>query len=174
MAEPIDGGELIDPLGGAGDLRAGVLRLAGPGAFEQDPLRVLRLVRVAVELTLEPDRQTAAGAARSAGALAGVSAERIFGELRRIVAAPDAHRGLDMLSELGAGAVVLPELEALRGVQQNRYHHLDVHGHTLAVLDRTIELADCSGPVRRSSSGAPSASTAARFGTSWPSRSRTR
>ncbi len=146
MAEPIDGGELIDPLGGAGDLRAGILRLAAPGAFEQDPLRVLRLVRVAVELTLEPDPQTAAGAARSAGALAGVSAERIFGELRRIIAAPAAHRGLDMLSELGAGAVVLPELEALRGVQQNRYHHLDVHGHTLAVLDRTIELADCSGP----------------------------
>src|ERR1035441_7502963 len=45
-----------------------------------------------------------------------------------------------MISELGAGRVVLPELEALRGVRQNRFHHLDVYGHTLEVLDRTIEL----------------------------------
>jgi len=146
MAEPIGGGGLIDPLGGAGDLRAGRLRMASTEAFEDDPLRVLRLARAAVELTLEPDAETAARAAQSASALRDVSAERVFGELRRIIAAPAAHRGLDMLSELTAAAVVLPELEALRGVEQNRYHHLDVHGHTLAVLDRTIELADCSGP----------------------------
>ena len=131
-----------------GDLRAGRLRIAAPAAFERGPLRVLRLVRVAVELALEPDAETARRAADSAGALRDVSAERIFAELRRIVAAPQAHRGLDMLSGLGGGAVVLPELEALRGVQQNRYHHLDVHGHTLAVLDRTIELARLLRAVR--------------------------
>ena len=146
MAEPVAGGELIDPLGGAVDLREGRLRVAAPSAFEQDPLRVLRLVRVAVELTLEPEPGTASLAAAGAAGLRGVSAERVFAELRRIVAAPEARRGLDMLSLLGAGAVVLPELEALRGVEQNRYHHLDVHGHTLAVLDRTIDLSGCSGP----------------------------
>ena len=51
-----------------------------------------------------------------------------------------------MISELGAGRVVLPELEALRGVEQNRFHHLDVLGHTLEVLERTIELAGPTGP----------------------------
>ncbi|HEY1450688.1 MAG TPA: HD domain-containing protein, partial [Solirubrobacteraceae bacterium] len=64
----------------------------------------------------------------------------VFVELRRIIAAEQALRGLHMLSELGAMAVVLPELEALRGVEQNRFHHADVHGHTLEVLERTIEL----------------------------------
>jgi putative nucleotidyltransferase with HDIG domain len=44
------------------------------------------------------------------------------------------------MESLGATSVVLPELEALRGVEQNRFHHRDVHGHTLEVLDRTIEL----------------------------------
>jgi putative nucleotidyltransferase with HDIG domain len=146
IAEPIAGGQIIDPLGGSGDLRAGTLRLAGPAAFEHDPLRVLRLVRVAVELGLAPEEQTAARAAENARFLRAVSAERVFGELRRILASDGARRGLELMSSLGATAVVLPELEALRGVEQNRFHDLDVHDHTLAVLDRTTELQSCGGP----------------------------
>jgi putative nucleotidyltransferase with HDIG domain len=69
-----------------------------------------------------------------------VSGERIFLELRRIVAAPRAQRGLELMHELGATAIVLPELEALRGVEQNRFHHRDVHGHTIEVLGSTIDL----------------------------------
>ena len=44
------------------------------------------------------------------------------------------------MDELGLTEHVLPELHALHGVEQNRYHHLDVHGHTLEVLDEAIEL----------------------------------
>jgi putative nucleotidyltransferase with HDIG domain len=146
IAEPLAGGEVLDPLGGAPDVRARVLRAAGPRAFERDPLRVLRMVRMSVELGFEPDTQTAALASASAGALQQVSAERVFAELRRIIACERARRGLEMISELGAGRVVLPELEALRGVRQNRFHHLDVLGHTLEVLERTIELAGPTGP----------------------------
>jgi poly(A) polymerase len=140
IAEPIAGGAPIDPLGGIADLDARRLRLAGAGAFVGDPLRVLRLVRVAVELDMQPDADALARARDSVVALAGVSAERVFIELRRIIAAPAARRGLEMLSDLGASAVVLPELEALRGIEQSRFHHRDVYGHTLEVLDRAIEL----------------------------------
>ncbi|HYB22655.1 MAG TPA: HD domain-containing protein [Solirubrobacteraceae bacterium] len=140
IAEPIAGGGPIDPLGGLADLRAGRLRMAGPGAFAADPLRVLRLVRLALELELEPDAETMQSARTSAEDLRGVSAERVFAELRRIIAATHVRRGLGMLDALRATAVVLPELEALRGVQQSRFHHLDVYGHTLEVLDRTVEL----------------------------------
>jgi poly(A) polymerase len=140
IAEPIEGGAPIDPLDGAGDLRAGRLRMAGPHAFLADPLRVLRLVRLAVELELEPDAETLRSAAAHAAGLGSVSAERVFVELRRIVAARDVRRGLELMDELGVTAVVLPELEALRGVQQSRFHHLDVYGHTLEVLDRVVEL----------------------------------
>jgi poly(A) polymerase len=140
IAEPVAGGAPIDPLGGLADLKAGRLRMAGSGAFAEDPLRVLRLVRVAVELELVAEPETLRCARAQVAALNGVSSERVFAELRRIIAAHRARAGIELMHELGASAVVLPELEALRGVEQNRFHHLDVHGHTLEVLDRTIEL----------------------------------
>jgi putative nucleotidyltransferase with HDIG domain len=140
IAEPLEGGEPIDPLGGIGDLRRRTLRMTGAGAFAADPLRVLRLVRVAVELGLEPEPATLASARGRASGLAGVSAERVFAELCRIVAAQEPRRGIEMLSDVGATAIVLPELERMRGVEQNRFHHLDVHDHTLEVLDRVVEI----------------------------------
>ena len=146
IAQPIEGGEPIDPLGGAADLRSRTLRMAGPGAFELDPLRVLRMVRMAIELGLEPEEQTRSRAKAQASRLSSVSGERIFMELRRIIAAPAARRGVEMVGEIGAGAAVLPELEALRGVEQSRFHHSDVYGHTLEVLDRTIDLSAPGGP----------------------------
>jgi len=142
IAEPLAGGERIDPLGGLEDLRKGRLRMAGPDAFAADPLRVLRLVRVAIELALEPDARTLASARAAAAGLPEVAGERVFMELRRIVASPQAHRGVEMLAEVGAGVVVLPELEALRGVEQNRFHHADVYDHTLETLDWVIALGD--------------------------------
>jgi poly(A) polymerase len=140
IAEPLDGGEPLDPLGGLADLHAGRLRMAGPGAFEEDPLRVLRLVRVAVELELEPEPDAITAARAQALGLEQVSPERVFLELRRIVASAQALRGLELMSELGATRVVFPELEALRGVEQSGFHHRDVYGHTLEVFEHTIEL----------------------------------
>jgi poly(A) polymerase len=140
VAEPLSGGTPLDPLNGLADLRAGRLRLAGPTAFKDDPLRVLRLVRVAVELNLEAEQQVIGAAREQVGRLAEVSAERVFLELQRIVASPLALRGLELMGGLGATGVVLPELEAMRDVQQSRFHHLDVYGHTLEVLEHTIAL----------------------------------
>ena len=140
IAEPIEGGAPIDPLGGLEDLTARRLRMAGPRRFADDPLRVLRLVRMAVELDLEPEPQTSGAARAQAGGLRGVSAERVFIELRRILAAPRARRGTRADGRAGGDGGRAAELEALRGVEQSRFHHLDVYGHTLEALDRTIEL----------------------------------
>ena len=140
IAEPLAGGEPIDPLGGIEDLRAGRLRAASPGAFLEDPLRVMRLARVAVELELEPDPETLTLARVAAPGLQGVSAERVFVELRRILSSVRARHGVELLADIGAAGAVLPELERLRGVQQNRYHHADVYVHTLEVLERTVAL----------------------------------
>jgi len=141
IAEPLAGGEPIDPLGGLADLRDGCLRRAGEGAFAEDPLRVLRLVRVAVELDLSADAATLAAARAQASRLAEVSPERVFAELRRILAASAAVRGLELMREIGAVEAVLPELDAMRGVGQSRYHHRDVYGHTLEVLDQAVALS---------------------------------
>ena len=147
IAEPIEGGGTIDPLGGLEDLSARRLRMAGPEAFADDPLRVLRLVRIAVEMDLEPEEQTSAAARAHSGELGRVSAERVFMELRRILSSTSARHGLELLDGLGAMAVVLPELATLQGIEQSRFHHLDVYGHTLAVLDRTIELESDPGSI---------------------------
>jgi poly(A) polymerase len=140
IAQPLAGGAPVDPLGGIEDLRARRLRMSRAAAFAEDPLRVLRLVRLALELDLRADTDTLRAANANAAALGSVSAERVFAELRRIVASEHVRHGLEMMSSLGAAAAVLPELEALRGVEQNRFHHLDVYGHTLEVLDRMVEL----------------------------------
>ncbi len=141
VAERLDSGERVDPLGGLEDLRRGRLRVAGEGSLAADPLRVLRLVRVALELGLEPDEQTLERARAAAPALRSVSAERVFAELRRIIANPRPRVGIELMSAIGAGAAVLPELEALRGVGQTRFHHADVFEHTLEALDWTVALS---------------------------------
>ncbi len=145
--------ELIDPLGGLEDLARRRLREAGPRAFAEDPLRVLRLVRLAVELDLEADHDTRARAQTHAAALGKVAPERIFMELCRIIDAPGAVAGLELMGEVGATAVVLPELEALRGVTQSRYHHLDVYGHTLEVLEQVVALREDPVAVLGSTEG---------------------
>ncbi len=142
IAEPLAGGPPIDPLGGLDDLAARRLRVVARRAFVDDPLRVLRLARVSVELGLVAEPDTLALARAHAIELVDVSPERVFVELRRIVAAREALRGLELMHELGATAVVLPELEALRGVEQSRFHHADVHDHTLEVLARAIALGE--------------------------------
>lgn len=145
IAEPLAGGRPIDPLGGLEDLRTRKLRMASQRAFADDPLRVLRLVRLALELELRVEPATRRAAAAGAPGLRETAAERIFAELRRILAASDVRRGLGLLEDLGASAIVLPELDALRAIEQNRYHHLDVHDHTLEVLERTAELSSADG-----------------------------
>jgi poly(A) polymerase len=140
IAEPLAGGDLVDPYGGRADLEAGRLRMVAPGAFAADPLRTLRLPRIAAELGLEVDVETGEVARSVAPALAGVAAERIFAELKRIVAGDGALRGLELMLSLGVTQEVLPEVAALRGVEQSPYHHLDVYDHTIAALGETIAL----------------------------------
>jgi poly(A) polymerase len=140
IAEPLRGGELVDPFGGVADLQARRLRVVSAHALSDDALRVVRLARLACELGFEPESQTIAAARASAGALQAIPGERVFAELKRIVISDRAIAGVELLGSIGASAVVLPELAALRDVQQSPYHHLDVLGHTLAVLEETIAL----------------------------------
>lgn len=147
MAEAVGGGELVDPHGGASDLSARRLRMVGPGAFEADPLRVMRAVRLAAELGFAVDPATLSAAREQAARLPEVAAERIWAELRRIVAAEDPVGALELMEAAGATAAVLPELLAMRGVEQNRFHHRDVHDHTLEALGAVVALERDPSPL---------------------------
>ncbi len=134
------GAEPIDPHGGVADLDARLLRAVSDRSFEADPLRILRAARLGAELGFELDRRTAELARASAGQAGRPAGERQFAELRLLVAGPEPLRGLRLLDQLSATAAVLPELERLRGVEQNPNHHLDVYGHTLEVLANLLEV----------------------------------
>jgi tRNA nucleotidyltransferase/poly(A) polymerase len=140
MAEPLAGGAVLDPHGGQADLAARIVRMVSPGALAEDPLRTLRAVRLVCELDLTLDPATGAAVALHAPAIDQVAPERVFAELKRIVTADRAPEGLALMDEYGLLASVLPELLALKGVEQNVFHHLDVYDHTLAVLDAVAAL----------------------------------
>jgi putative nucleotidyltransferase with HDIG domain len=149
MARSRDGGELIDPLGGRADLEARTLRVLGPAAYENDPLRPLRLARFAAELGFTPDRDTERLTAEAAPRVSEASGERVFAELRRLLVAPAVVEGLALADRLGLVRAVLPELADLHDVEQSHYHHLDVYGHTLEVLERLIEQeGEATGELR--------------------------
>lgn len=136
MALPLAGGDLLDPHGGRSDLQARRLRMVAPAALADDPLRTLRAIRLAIELELTIEPATAAAIGQAAPGLERVAAERIFGELKHIIRSPAVRIGLGLMDAHGITAAVLPELAALHGVEQNVFHHLDVHDHTLEVLDQ--------------------------------------
>ncbi|HEX5261324.1 MAG TPA: HD domain-containing protein [Gaiellales bacterium] len=142
IAMPLDGGDAIDPYGGRDDLRAERIRLVSSQVFDDDPLRLLRLGRIAHELGFVIDGP-ARGRARERAALADrPSGERIFMEMRRILLLDDPADGIRILDDLDVLEVVLPELAPTRGVEQSGHHHLDVFEHTLQVLDTVADIAD--------------------------------
>ena len=135
--EDLDG-EPIDPTGGVADAESGVLRVASERAFADDPLRLIRAARIAGALGFEIEPATAERARAEAARAQEPAGERRLAELRLLIASEEPLRSLELLDQLGATVGVLPELEALRGVEQNPNHHLDVHGHTVEVLRQLL------------------------------------
>jgi poly(A) polymerase len=147
MAARLPGYQLVDPFGGLADLRARVLRTPGPPetSFTDDPLRILRAARFAAQLgfTVAPDVRNAM--TELAGLLAPpkVSAERIQGELTKLICSPLAHgpaAGIALLTETGVADQILPEIPALRLEADEHFRHKDVYQHTLTVLTQAIEM----------------------------------
>lgn len=112
MAVPLgaEAGELLDPTGGQADLAARVLRFASPEAFQQDPLRVMRAIRMRASLgcTLAPETEDSARA--WASALRDVAPERLRDEFYQILMQPSASEALAYARSLGVLSILLPAL----------------------------------------------------------------
>src|SRR5262245_21538054 len=150
MALPAAGGDLVDPHGGLADLDRGVLRLVRASALRDDPVRLVRLARLALQLGFTIEPATRARARAEAAGLVRPAPERVMDEIVRIARHPEAWRGLELLDDLAVLGVIWPELEAGRGLEQTPYHHLDVLGHTLEVVRRACEITADPEPVFRS------------------------
>lgn len=125
---------LLDPLHGLGDLDARLLRVTDPRALDRDSLRLLRAPRLAAELGFELESTTADAIRQRASLASQPAGERQRVELLRLLAADRGGRDLAGLGDLGLLAVLLPELEAARGVPQSPPHDRDVFEHSLSAM----------------------------------------
>lgn len=125
---------LFDPFGGRTDLDIRLLRVVTEGAFRDDPIRMLRGVRLSAELSFRIDAATLSLMRAEAPLLVSTSAERVRDELWRIMGASGAWRHVRLLAATGLLQVVLPEFAALIGVGQSPPHYQDVFDHTRSVV----------------------------------------
>jgi poly(A) polymerase len=132
-------GEVTDYVGGRRDLDEHLIRAIGDPErrFDEDHLRMLRAVRFAARFGFEIEPETFTAIRKLHGLICRVSAERIRDELVRILTEGGARRGFELLDESGLLKDILPEVAAMKGVEQPPEFHPegDVWTHTLLMLD---------------------------------------
>ena len=153
VAVPLAGGDPVDPHRGARDAADGVLRMVRPDAYRADPVRLLRLVRLEHETGMRAADATRDAARTDAPLLASATPERVMEELRRILRLDGAAATIVALDALGLLGALVPELEEGRGLEQNPYHHKDVLGHVLEVVEHAEAVARDPEPIFRSRAG---------------------
>jgi len=120
-----------DPLGGAEDLHKGLLRSASHRSFDNDPLRMLRAVRIAKARSLAIDRRTREEIKRRNDRLLSAAAERIRSELFKTLSFRGADDSLRLLDELGLLATLLPETQELKNQTSKEPRGLSLWDHSL-------------------------------------------
>lgn len=132
--------EVIDYVGGRKDLEAGIVRTIGDPErrFEEDKLRMLRAVRFAARFEYKIEPATLAAIQKLAHQIHQVSRERVRDELSKMLTEGYARRAFLLLDENGLLGEVLPEISAMKGVEQPPEFHPegDVFVHTLLLLDK--------------------------------------
>jgi poly(A) polymerase len=138
-------GSILDFVGGRADIERKVVRTIGDPRqrFTEDKLRMLRAVRFAANLGFEIDPGTFAAVKEMASEINVVSAERIREELIKLFTRPHAGRGLELLDASGLLQEILPEIAAMKGVEQPPEFHPegDVFQHTKLMLEMMSEAA---------------------------------
>ncbi len=125
---------ILDPLGGASDLRAKLIRACSDTSLKDDPIRILRAVRQAAALDFKIEAETRKAMKQAAPLLPNISPERQRDELFKILEGPRPDASLRALKMLDVFPYLLPELTAMKGVEQSVPHVHDVWEHTLSVV----------------------------------------
>jgi len=135
---------IIDPLNGATDIRAKVIRACSPNSLTNDPVRILRAVRQAAAFGFTIDKSTRELMKQAADKINNVSIERVRDEVFKILGGPKASASIRALEMLGVLQHLMPELLKMRGVTQSNPHIHEVWTHTLAVVDQLDNLLTSS------------------------------
>ncbi|PHI18900.1 tRNA nucleotidyltransferase [Lewinellaceae bacterium SD302] len=140
-----DFGSIVDPFNGLEHLEAKLIKTPlEPGkTFSDDPLRMLRGIRFAAQLGFVIEQETLAAIGEYKERIRIISQERVATELNKMLLASKPSVGFRLLHDTGLLQLVLPELEALNGVDEvNGKRHKDNFYHTLQVLDNLAEKSD--------------------------------
>ncbi len=133
-------GEIIDLTGrGKADIESKLIRATADAdvIFKEDPLRILRAVRFAVQLGFEIETATQKGILKYADELKYISWQRRREEFSKIITSENPARGIKLLIELNLIKHLIPEIMETEDLEQNRYHDRNVLKHSLCVLDNT-------------------------------------
>jgi poly(A) polymerase len=137
--------EILDFVGGRDDLKKGIIRAIGDPnrRFEEDKLRMLRAVRFAARFRCQIDPATLEAIQKLAPKIHQVSAERVREELTKMLTEGQACRAFELLDKTKLLPEVLPEIAAMKGVQQPPQYHPegDVFVHTLLLLEKLPPVA---------------------------------
>ncbi len=131
---------LIDPFNGHTDLRAHKIRAVSNAVFKNDPVRLLRAIRIAGELGFTLESETETLIRSDAPLLANAVMERARDEWMKILALADLTPHLRQMEQLGLLSALLPELDALKGLAQPAAHAFDAFEHTLRVVAALEEI----------------------------------
>jgi len=128
---------IIDPFGGAEDIRRKVVRaVRNPiERFQEDPLRMMRAIRFSQELGYSIDTETLTALTSFSHAVSGVAAERIRDELVRLLMVDRPSAGFNLLRKTGLLLVILPELLEGYRKRQNNFHKYTIYRHIMETLD---------------------------------------
>ncbi|GAF04333.1 CCA tRNA nucleotidyltransferase [Saccharicrinis fermentans] len=138
-------GHLVDPFNGLEDLKNGIIRTPlEPGVtFSDDPLRMLRAVRFAARFKFTIEEGTFEGIKNNRERIEIVSGERVVDELNKMIMSEKPSLAFKLLEITGLLALILPELQAMKGVEEKKgKRHKDNFYHTLQVLDRIVPFTD--------------------------------
>ncbi|MFA5628725.1 MAG: HD domain-containing protein [Dehalococcoidales bacterium] len=131
----ISGSDIIDPFNGLGDIAKKVLRAVSAKSFQEDPLRLLRAVRLATELNFKIEPETETRIKKECQLISSVSGERIREELLKLLALPQTGDLFLYTEELGLVSAVIPELIPSKGLEQPSEHYWDVFIHSVKTID---------------------------------------
>ena len=129
--------QLIDPYEGQKDLKSKLMRTVGDSKerFTEDALRLMRAVRLAIELEFEIEKKTAEAIKQNSGFLEFIAKERIRDEFSKIIMTRYAADGIRKMQELNLLKFVIPELVEGVGVGQNKHHIYTVFEHNVRALE---------------------------------------
>src|SRR3954449_1089206 len=149
IARRLDTGEIVDPFGGRDDLGRRILRAVGPRSFAEDPLRIVRGLRLVSQLGLTPDESTLQQMRAEAQNVRLVSGERLGDELAKLLLGAHPAQALRLARDTGVLSAVLPELDPAIGFEQDSVRqHLPLDEHTFEVVQAAAD-ADATRAVRR-------------------------